>query len=60
MQIFELENGVQTRWEPHMEEYKEALKIVTMVKQQSIKDQMLESAKERLFYLTTLTQHAGE
>lgn len=42
-----------------MEQYREALKILNVGKQQQLKQQMLESAKERIFYLSTLTHHAG-
>lgn len=55
-----MEHGVQSRWKPEMEEYKEALKILTMSKQQEMKQQMLESAKERIFYLATITHHANK
>lgn len=54
-----MENSVTSRWVPTMEEYKEALKIANMGKQQDLKQQMLEAAKERMFYLNTLTHHAG-
>lgn len=60
VQKFELENGISVRWEPDMEEYKEAMKIVTKGKQQRIKERMLATAKERIFYLSTLTHHAGK
>lgn len=60
VQRFELENSISVRWEPHMEEYKEAMKIVTKVEQQKIKEQMRTTAKERTFYLTTLVHHAGK
>lgn len=59
VQRIELENGVRERWEPHMEEYKEAFKIINIGKQQVLKQQMQETARERVFYLTTLAHHAG-
>ena len=57
---FEQDNSVVPRWEPSMEEYKEALKIAGMSKQQGLKQQMMDAAKERMFYVNTLTHHAGK
>lgn len=37
-----------------MEEYQEAMKIANIGKQQVLKDQMMTTARERVFYLTTL------
>ena len=54
-----MENGVERRWEPSMEEYMEALKIANVGKQQVLKQAMMDSAKERAFYLITLSHHAG-
>ena len=56
---FEMEHQVHVRWEPHMEEYQEAMKIANIGKQQVLKDQMMTTARERVFYLTTLKHHAG-
>ena len=55
-----MENGVESRWEPCVEQYRAALKIGNAGQQQQLKQQMLETAKERVFYLTTLTHHAGK
>ena len=60
VQRFEQDNNVASRWEPSMEEYKEALKIAGMSKQQGLKQQMMDAAKERMFYVNTLVHHAGK
>lgn len=43
-----------------MEEYKEALKIATLGVQQKLKQKMMEIVRERIFYQTVLTHHAGK
>ena len=50
---------IQIRWQPQNEEYEEAFKLLNIGKQQVLKQQMLELSKERVFYLTVLTRHAG-
>ncbi len=57
---FELQHGVAVRWDKEMEEYQEAVKIASMSKKQKLKEEMLNVAKERLFYMNTLTYHAGK
>ena len=59
VQRFELEKHVGIRWESSAEEYQEALKILNCGKQQRLKSQILDIAKERLFYLNTLKHHTG-
>ena len=46
-------------WEPSREEYREALKVLNSGKQHTLKTQMLELVKERVFYLNTLKYHTG-
>lgn len=60
VQKFELEHGVQVRWTTEMVEYKEAMLIANAGKQQKLKQEVLLSARERVFYLNTLVHHAGE
>lgn len=57
---FEADNGVQVRWTPEMEEYQEAMRVANASKQQKLKQEMLHSARERVFYLNTLVHHAGK
>ena len=40
-----------------MEEYQEAMKIVTIGKQQVLKDQMMTAVREKVFYLATLNRY---
>ena len=56
---FESEHGVIVRWTAEMDEYKEAMRIANMGKQQIVKQEMLLIARERVFYLSTLANHAG-
>ena len=57
---FEMEHGVVVRWTEEMDKYREAKRISTMGEQQKVKEEMLRVAKERVFYLNTLTKHAGK
>lgn len=57
---FEMEHGVAVRWDKQMEEYQEAVKIASMGKRQKLKEEMLNVARERVFYMNTLTYHAGK
>ena len=59
VQKFEGEHGVLARWTTNSEEYREAMKIAKTGKQQQLKQAMLTCARERVFYLNTLTHHAG-
>ena len=54
---FEMEHHVHVRWESQMEEYQEAMKIVTIGKQQILKDQMMTAVREKVFYLATLNRY---
>ena len=56
---FESEHGVIVRWTADMDEYKEAMRIANMGKQQIVKQEMLQIARERVFYLSTLANHTG-
>ena len=42
-----------------MDEYREAMRIASMGKQQKIKQEMLHAARERVVYFNTLANHAG-
>ena len=56
---FESDHGVVVRWTAEMDEYREAMRIANMGKQQNIKQEMAHAARERVFYLNTLANHAG-
>ena len=48
---FESDHGVLVRCTAEMDEYREAMRIANMGKQQQIKQEMLHAARERVFYL---------
>lgn len=59
IQQFELDHGIQNRWQPDREEFTEAFKLINIGKQQDLKQQMLDLCKERVFYLGLIKHHAG-
>ena len=56
----ECAHNVSTRWTASSEEFQEVVAITSMSDKQKIKYQLLALAKERVFYINTLSHHAGK